>query len=193
MSGKPTTGFLSRTVAAWYSRNARVYDRVVTHGVLRLATAGGGRDAIAAWAASVPSQLVPVLDVPTGTGEYLSTLPPPAVGVDLAYGMLHEAADRDPHAVLVHGDAFALPFGDGSFGCVFSSLGLHLMPRPRQAATEMARVLRPGGRLMGAVPIGVFSPFLTIGALRQAVGVPGSGPIRVERRGFLALFSVEKL
>jgi len=182
----------SRVTAAWYSSNAARYDRVVTRGILRLATGGGGRDAIAAWARSIPSDMVPVLDVPTGTGEYLPVLPRPAVDADLAAGMLREAAARGTGALLVRADVFALPFPDASFGSVFTSLGLQLMPRPSEAVAEMARVLRPGGRLVGAVPVGLFSRFLSAASLRRALEVPGVDVLRLEHRGWLVVFTAEK-
>lgn len=45
-----------------------------------------------------------------------------------------------------------LPFADGSLDVVFSTLMLHHLPRPlrRRCASEMARVLRPGGRALVA-------------------------------------------
>jgi ubiquinone/menaquinone biosynthesis C-methylase UbiE len=59
-----------------------------------------------------------------------------------AYGI---AADHITFAQL---DADALPFADGSFDVVLSSLILGLLPDPQQAIAEMARVLRPGGLLL---------------------------------------------
>ncbi|MFL5825357.1 MAG: class I SAM-dependent methyltransferase [Thermoleophilaceae bacterium] len=47
----------------------------------------------------------------------------------------------------VEGDVEALPFGDRSFDCVTSAFGLFLAPRPELAASEVFRVLRPGGTL----------------------------------------------
>lgn len=46
--------------------------------------------------------------------------------------------------------AEALPFPDSGFDVVFSTLMLHHLPRPirRRCADEMARVLKPGGRVL---------------------------------------------
>lgn len=184
--------FLSRAVAGVYSRGARRYDAVVTRGTLRFGTPGG-REALAAWAASTsPAGDAPVLDLPTGTGEYLAHLPAPVVGADLAEGMLRRAVSRAPDVPLVRADAFSLPFPDGSFGAVFSALGLQLMPRPRQAVAEMARVLRPGGVLQGAVPVVALPPFFTLGAVRRVLEVPDLEVEHLERRRFLAFFRARR-
>ena len=42
------------------------------------------------------------------------------------------------------GDAAALPFADDSFDAVLSPDGADVLPRPRRAVREMARVVRPG-------------------------------------------------
>ena len=56
------------------------------------------------------------------------------------------ALGRD--ADLRQGDAQALDFPDESFDTVLCALGLCAIPDDRRAVTEMARVLRPGGRLL---------------------------------------------
>ena len=48
--------------------------------------------------------------------------------------------------------ARALPYADGRFDAVVSVLGAALDPRPRRSASELLRVLRPGGTLVLAVP-----------------------------------------
>jgi SAM-dependent methyltransferase len=45
-------------------------------------------------------------------------------------------------------DVQALPYADGAFDVVISAFGAALAPRARRAAAELARVLRPGGRLV---------------------------------------------
>jgi len=75
-----------------------------------------------------------------------------AVGVDLSPGMLAEArrrADALGRAIeLVEGDAQRLPFADASFDTVAISLGLCTVPDPALALREIARVCRPGGRVV---------------------------------------------
>ncbi len=49
------------------------------------------------------------------------------------------------------GDACALPYADGAFDQVLSSLVVMLIPEGERAAREMARVARPGGTVAAAV------------------------------------------
>ena len=58
-----------------------------------------------------------------------------------------QAADAGVQVEWVEGDAEELPFDDDSFDVVLSTFGCMFAPRHRVAAAEMARVLRPGGRL----------------------------------------------
>ena len=73
------------------------------------------------------------------------------VGVDMAPAMVERARHklRDVPAVSSRrADAHALPFGDESFDMVVSASTFHYLARPTEALEEMARVLRPGGRLV---------------------------------------------
>lgn len=56
----------------------------------------------------------------------------------------------NPHAPM-HADAHALPFDDGAFGFVLSVAVLEHLAHPLRALQEVRRVLRPGGRFVGAV------------------------------------------
>jgi demethylmenaquinone methyltransferase/2-methoxy-6-polyprenyl-1,4-benzoquinol methylase len=49
---------------------------------------------------------------------------------------------------LIEGDALALPFADASFDVVTIAFGLRNLPDYARGVNEMARVLRPGGRLV---------------------------------------------
>jgi ubiquinone/menaquinone biosynthesis C-methylase UbiE len=73
-----------------------------------------------------------------------------AVGLDAAPEMVAWAQKRHPEAKFVAGSADAIPAPDGHFDAVLSSFVIHhLAPESREAAVrEMARVLRPGGRLL---------------------------------------------
>jgi SAM-dependent methyltransferase len=67
-----------------------------------------------------------------------------AVGLDLTSEMLAVPGVR---ARFVHGSAEAIPFPDARFDLVISNGALNLVPDKDRAFREIARVLRPGGRL----------------------------------------------
>lgn len=85
-----------------------------------------------------------------------------AVGVDLFLKDLQTARERQTEFASAHpsqglfalvaGDAMRLPFPDHSFDAVICSEVLEHVPDWRGAITEIARVLRPGGRLCVSVP-----------------------------------------
>jgi ubiquinone/menaquinone biosynthesis C-methylase UbiE len=102
-----------------------------------------------------------VLEVAVGTGlafEELVRANPHGrtVGIDLTPAMLSRARRRVERAGLAGayqleiGDAYALPFDDGSFDLVHNAYMFDLLPEPDFARVlgEMFRVLRPGGRLV---------------------------------------------
>jgi ubiquinone/menaquinone biosynthesis C-methylase UbiE len=95
-----------------------------------------------------------VLEVAVGTGRNLALYPDGVrlTGIDWSAGMLgiarERAASLGREADLRTGDAQALAFPDASFDTVLCALGLCAIPDDRRAVTEMARVLRPGGRLL---------------------------------------------
>ena len=68
------------------------------------------------------------------------------VATDFSVGML--AAGRERHVPKVAGDATRLPFGDDVFDAVTISFGLRNIADRETALREMARVTRPGGRLV---------------------------------------------
>jgi ubiquinone/menaquinone biosynthesis C-methylase UbiE len=95
-----------------------------------------------------------VLEVALGTGRNLPFYPGGTrlTGVDWSPAMLaiarQQAVDLALEVDLRQGDAQALDFPDASFDTVLCALGLCAIPDDRRAVTEMARVLRPGGRLL---------------------------------------------
>jgi ubiquinone/menaquinone biosynthesis C-methylase UbiE len=97
-----------------------------------------------------------VLDVGCGTGVFAarirSALPRSRVwGLDLVSAMLSQGRLRwrsDPeHLVAVQGDSERLPFPAGRFDVVTCANSFHHYPHQERAVAEMARVLKPGGRL----------------------------------------------
>lgn len=95
-----------------------------------------------------------VLDVGCGTGALLLAMSQifPDVGlagIDPTPEMLAVARSKlGGSTELVPGAAEDLPFGDSSFDLVVSTNVFHYIRRPADALVEMARVLRPGGRLV---------------------------------------------
>lgn len=95
-----------------------------------------------------------VADVGTGTGFVLQGLLPYAaqlVGFDASPEMLQVAAenlaDAGDRVELRVADGAALPAEDDTFDAVFANMYLHHAPDPARAIAEMARILKPGGRL----------------------------------------------
>jgi demethylmenaquinone methyltransferase / 2-methoxy-6-polyprenyl-1,4-benzoquinol methylase len=91
------------------------------------------------------------LDLAAGTGVSTGELARSGaylVGADLSLGMLGVGRRTRPDTVLLAGDAVALPFADGAFDAVTISFGLRNVVDPLAALKEMARVTRPGGRLV---------------------------------------------
>jgi ubiquinone/menaquinone biosynthesis C-methylase UbiE len=95
-----------------------------------------------------------VLDVACGTGN--ATIPAAqaggvATGLDITPELFEDArrraADAGVEIDLVEGDAQALPFDDDSFDVVLSTFGCMFAPDHAKAASEIARVVKPGGRI----------------------------------------------
>lgn len=97
-----------------------------------------------------------VLEVAAGTcacGRALAQYAASVTCLDATPAMLAEGrrlAEAEHHAnmAFVEGVAGALPFGESAFDIVVSRLALHHIADPRAAVAEMARIVRPGGRVM---------------------------------------------
>ena len=61
-----------------------------------------------------------------------------------------------PGARFAEGDLLEIPFADDTFELAVCALAIAHLPRPADAIAELARVLRPGGRLI----VSVLHPFL---------------------------------
>ena len=93
-----------------------------------------------------------VLDVATGTGSTALAAAFTGAevwGLDVTHPLLLTARQQASAARLgihwIQGDAAALPFPDGSFDCVLSTMGVMCVPDRAQAAGELLRVCRPAG------------------------------------------------
>jgi SAM-dependent methyltransferase len=100
-----------------------------------------------------------IVDCPCGAGTAFRGLSPDSpvryLAADLSPAMLRRArrsARRRglDNVELVRADAAALPLPDGSADLFLSLWGLHCFADPAGALAEAARVLEPGGRLVGA-------------------------------------------
>ena len=134
-------------VAAMFDGVAPHYDR--TNDVLSLGQARRWRRAVVRALAVEPGERV--LDLAAGTGT--SSEPIRAAGArvvpcDFSLGMLTVGKRRAPHLAFTAGDALRLPFADASFDAVTVSFGLRNVADIDVALREMARVTRPGGRLV---------------------------------------------
>lgn len=124
---------------------APTYERASS--LLSLGLEGGWRRRLVERAAPREGDLY--LDVATGTGLVARELRRhdcQVVGIDLTAGML-AAADRTDGIRFVQGRAERLPFPDASFdGLTFTYL-LRYVDDPTATMRELARVVRPGGRI----------------------------------------------
>lgn len=131
-----------RLVAASFSRAATSYDRVA--GLQRRIA-----NQLLRW---LPDDMVDVaVDLGSGTGyanRWLDARARQLLNVDLAQGMLSFARDNGSQGVFMAGDAEALPLADASVDLLWSSLALQWSEQPQVLMQELARVMRPGGRLL---------------------------------------------
>ena len=129
-----------------YEKQAPYYDRVIA--VAERLLFAGGRE----WACRHVHG--DVLEVGVGTGRNLPCLPEGIAlsGIELSPAMLARTEERARRlgrtADLRVGDAQRLPFADATFDTVLATLTLCSIPDDVTAVAEMARVLRPGGRLV---------------------------------------------
>ena len=95
-----------------------------------------------------------VLDVATGSGNAAiaaARCGADVIGIDYVPALLERGRRRAEaegvQVELVEGDAEAIPFVDRSFDAVLSVFGSMFAPDQKKAAGELARVVRPGGRI----------------------------------------------
>ena len=100
-----------------------------------------------------------IVDCPCGAGPAFRALEPGRevryVAADLSPAMLRRARGRAekrglPGIEFVETSAEDLPLEDASADLFLSFWGLHCFPDPAAAVAEAGRVLKPGGRLVGA-------------------------------------------
>jgi SAM-dependent methyltransferase len=153
-----------QAAAAMWGRGGRHYDDVsfaisdaLAHAAQRLNARPGER----------------ILDVATGTGwsaRNVARMGAAATGVDISEELLAAARELSAHLrppiEFRQADAERLPFDDGSFDGVISTFGVMFAFDQAQAAAELARVCRPGGRL-------ALTTWARAGAVAEFFGIIG--------------------
>ncbi|MET8779451.1 class I SAM-dependent methyltransferase [Nocardia sp. NPDC004654] len=154
-----------------------------------------------------------ILDVPCGGGVTLKRLRQEQqvryVACDISPIMMDGARRIAREAGLsiefVEGDVENLPFGNAEFDLCVTFNGLHCFPHPPVAIAELARCLKPGGRLVGnfaargqswrtdtwsafARLTGGFGPSGTIEDLRRWLGDAGLTIDEIECSGGMVIF-----
>ena len=159
-----TSGTLApAAVEAMFDRISPVYDAMN-----RLMTAGLDRRwrRLAAEAVVVTGD--EVLDACCGTGDLALAAERAGgrvTGLDFSERMLERARRKSGSVSWVRGDVMALPFEDGRFDAATVGFGIRNVADLEGGLRELARVLRPGGRLACLEitrPGGVLRPFFRL-------------------------------
>lgn len=150
-------------VRAMFDRIAPVYDamnRVMTLGLDRRWRKLAVREVV--W----PGDRV--LDACCGTGDLAVEAErrgARVVGLDFSPRMLERARGKSGTIEWVQGDALALPFDNGEFDAVTVGFGVRNLADLEGGLRELARVLRPGGKLAVLEitrPRGLLRPFFRV-------------------------------
>jgi demethylmenaquinone methyltransferase / 2-methoxy-6-polyprenyl-1,4-benzoquinol methylase len=143
-----TQGVLPETqVRAMFDRIARVYDRM--NSVMTAGMHHRWRRRAADLAQVGPGSRA--LDVATGTGDLAIELAgrgATVIGLDFSERMLELARAKASGIQFVHGNALELAYPDASFDAVTVGFGARNFSDLDRGVRELARVTRPGGRVV---------------------------------------------
>lgn len=121
-----------------------------------------------------------VLDIGTGTGQYLAPLRGQVphgriIAGDLAPGMLRDlrAKGVPGGACLLNADAEALPLANESCDAIIASYMMFFVPDIPRAVAELHRILRPGGVLLAVTLAHVYMEELRV-AMNHALSALGA-------------------
>ncbi|MEE9454434.1 MAG: methyltransferase domain-containing protein [Paracoccaceae bacterium] len=136
-----------KSIQSSYARWAPVYDKVFG----RITNAGRQRAVD-----YINTRIGNVLEVGIGTGLSLPQYDPAikVTGIDFSEEMLAKAQDRVRELNLHHVkslrqmDARTLDFSDNSFDTIAAMHIMSVVPEPERVMAEIARVCRPGGRVV---------------------------------------------
>jgi demethylmenaquinone methyltransferase/2-methoxy-6-polyprenyl-1,4-benzoquinol methylase len=134
-------------VRAMFDRIARVYD--LMNSVMTVGMHHRWRRRAADLAAVGPGDRA--LDVATGTGDLaleLRSRGAEVVGMDFSERMLELAREKAPDVSFEQGNALELAYADGEFDAATVGFGARNFSDLRRGLAEMARVVRPGGRVV---------------------------------------------
>jgi len=138
-----------------------------------------------------------LFDEAVGEGLYpeLAARHGEVIGVDVAPAVVREARVRHPQMEAQVADVRTLPFDDGTFDVVVSNSTLDHFDSIAElalAASELSRVIRPGGRLLVTLdnrqnPVVALRTSLSFGAMRRLRIVPYFVGKTCGRRGLVAI------
>ena len=147
-SGTPASGTMPETqVRVMFDRIAGVYDRM--NSVMTAGMHHRWRERAADLARVGPGARA--LDVATGTGDLAVELAgrgASVTGLDFSEGMLELARRKAPQLEWVQGNALDLAYADAEFDAVTVGFGARNFSDLDQGIREMARVVKPGGRVV---------------------------------------------
>lgn len=145
---------MAETVRTMFANIAKRYDR--TNTVLSFGQHHRWRRKTVRLAQ--PAKGAAVLDVATGTGDlafqFRRAIGPKGrvVGVDFCAPMLEQAREKAQRARLKvdfqEADALQLPYANGAFDIASIAFGIRNVDDPQRCLRELARVVRPGGRVV---------------------------------------------
>jgi demethylmenaquinone methyltransferase/2-methoxy-6-polyprenyl-1,4-benzoquinol methylase len=149
MSAQPAGTLPEPQVQAMFDRIARVYDRM--NSVMTVGMHHRWRERAADMAELRSGDRA--LDVATGTGDLAVELerrtgPGGVVGMDFAEAMLKIARRKAPGITFDQGNALELSYADDSFDAATVGFGARNFSDLPRGLAEMARVVRPGGRVV---------------------------------------------
>lgn len=151
-AGKDKAAYVKDT----FNSIARRYDLMNT--LMSLGMDKGWRRLVAQRVGAAPGKQV--LDVCCGTGQLSLELAKAVgssggiIGLDFSENMLQVAREQLEKSrfaqvvTFIQGDAMSLPFADACFDGATVGWGLRNLPDLRQGIQEMARVVRPGGKVV---------------------------------------------
>jgi demethylmenaquinone methyltransferase/2-methoxy-6-polyprenyl-1,4-benzoquinol methylase len=144
----PSSGTLEEgQVRAMFDRIAGVYD--VMNSVMTAGLHHHWRERAVDLARVGPGSRA--LDVATGTGDLaiaLASRGAEVVGSDFSEGMLARARAKSSAVRWEQGNALALPYADGEFDAATVGFGARNFADLNRGLAEMARVVKPGGRVV---------------------------------------------